>query len=114
MQHKLWQALDILREMGWTKGQMEDSSAQHCMAGAIMAAHGLDMHDSLWIFLPESQILTKVIDEYHPGLSVAGFNDHEDTTWPMVSHMMEKAAIRGDELVDQPTPSNRNSLGERL
>lgn len=114
MQHKLWEALDILRDKGWCKNVQVNQVGEHCMAGAVMAAHDMPS-GSYWLFLPERRLLDAAVQATHPGFTVAGFNDHPDTTWPMVEALMEKAAIRGDELVsDEPTSTYRHSLGEQL
>jgi hypothetical protein len=123
MKHNLWEALDLLREKGWCQGQAKHPlTGALCMAGAVIAA---DRGKIVWRDRVENKLLQDTITALHPNrsvgffslgdLSVALFNDDPETTWEMVETIMEKAAIRGDEIVDDERGADkRYVLGEHL
>jgi len=85
------------------------------MAGAMTHVNGL--RGSQWLHLIDKNVVMGTIASLYGkryGETIASFNDHPETTWAMVEEVMEKAAIRGDELVDEPTQTDWDRVGEQL
>lgn len=110
MGNRIWDAIDILRRGGWTKNTFTDEGGRHCLQGALHEAHGLRPFDERHVGLPVSEelasdvrLVNEVIHAQFPeragGVGVSRFNDHPSTTVDDVVRVMEKAAVRRDELV---------------
>lgn len=108
MDDLLWKALDIMRERGLAKCMLEDAEGHVCMNGAINTV--LTGSPTVWAFLSAEAstartMLSEVAEELFPDRTseIAGcpasFNNHPLTTQAEVEMVMEKAAIRQDEVL---------------
>lgn len=116
MSTKLWEALDIMRQGGLAKGVWRDRNA-HCLIGALAEAE--QQIDALGFvsvgseFLSESPdiaLLASVAQELFPERTgerwsppnweiVASVSDHRQTTQADAELIIEKAAIKRDEVL---------------
>jgi hypothetical protein len=107
--NKIRQAIDVLAARGWTKGAFTDLSGRHCLQGALYEAHGVCplRRGSVVGPLPSAlaadvRLVNDVVEANYPerfgGVGVSRFNDHPETTVDDVVLVLEKAAVRRDEL----------------
>ena len=110
--NKLWEAIDVINERGWTRLAAENDDGV-CLIGAIRRAHGLNNLSGVEGFLSPNtdavyadfDIVKAVIHEQYPDFSAAtdcelpGFNDRQAESKTDVIRVLEKAAIKKDELV---------------
>lgn len=96
--------LEELRTRGWTRGVLEDRDGHVCAVGAMQRALGCT---SPWLVTCEDMehYLTPLIKELFPErlflLSchpLITFNDYKDTSQEDVEALLEKGAIRAEEL----------------
>ncbi|MDP9387867.1 MAG: hypothetical protein M3Q48_08040 [Actinomycetota bacterium] len=108
--NKIRQAIDVLAARGWTKGVFTDLSGRHCLQGALYEAHGVCplRRGSVVGPLPSElaadvRLVNEVVEANYPerfgGVGVSRFNDHPETTVDDVVLVLEKAAVRRDELL---------------
>lgn len=104
-------AMDLLKEHGWTKGTCQNVRGQLCVGGAIAVAVG--HHPGLWQgveFTSAMDMVGEVAHEQYPERShlypvqvpnnwAVSFNNHPETTEEELFRVCEKAAIRLDEVV---------------
>ncbi len=112
---KIWEALDTLRERGWFQGSSTcqgTSSAYKqvkngttCLYIALMLAHGDEWSEA---YRRDMDVLRGVCLEYFPEradldskaeTTIIQVNNHPDTTYGDVETLLEKAAIRSDEVL---------------
>lgn len=111
MTSKLWETLDYLASRGWHKGGFEAADGGMCMLGANRWVHcGTTsiLHPGLEdATRTDTEAMMAVIVEQFPDrirsnssiYQVADFNNHKDTTFEDVQRVLEKAAIRTDEVL---------------
>lgn len=112
---RLWEALDTLRNEGWfqgssvcqgaTSGNKKVGKGYTCLYIALHRAH--DRTDSNE-YLRDVAVLRDVCLEYFPERTNAyscrestliQVNNHSDTTYGDIEMLLEKAAIRADEVL---------------
>lgn len=112
MATKLWEALDIMRDGGHTKGVWYDGSS-HCLVGAVSKAHrGIDQAMALdrqptampgdldSLAMVARELFPERIKYSRESWSIlAEFNDDRSTTVDDAALVLEKAAIRSDEIL---------------
>jgi hypothetical protein len=117
------QALEALRCFGWGKGHLKNpEDGTLCAMGALNMAEFLNAESHLLIQEPatvpdavaDMNALAKVVDEQYPDrvvdygsralcvawTKIAGFNNHEYTTFADVEKVFEKAIAARHEEVD--------------
>ena len=113
---RLWDAIDRLKAHpeSWSKGNVTGNT--RCLIGHVLNNDNYEGFGYIaFANLPEARLLHSVIcDQYldrvvrrdvddfwkeRPSTAVWRFNDHRDTTVNDVIRVLEKAAIRADELV---------------
>jgi hypothetical protein len=76
---------------GWMKGDFNDGRGRFCLVGAC--------NQDTTIILIREVAREMYPDRTGPYLGAAQFNDHEDTIWPDIEAVLDKAALRYDETV---------------
>lgn len=97
----LWKTLDFHRSHAWVKGEYR-SGEKYCVVGAFRGA--ADLHgrwqemEFLWAFI---SVATEMFPKANgdPWRAAQEFNDHHLTRKWMVDQVLEKAAIRADEVL---------------
>ena len=97
-------AIEVLAARGWTKGAFADDSGRHCLQGALYESHGCQPAAALTRELRDDvRVVNEVIEAEYPdrygAVGISRFNDHEDTTLDDVVRVLEKAALRRDEVL---------------
>ncbi len=112
---KLWEALDTLRERGWfqgssvcqgaTSGGKSVGSGSSCLYIALSIAHS---EEETAAYRRDMETLREVCLEQFPErtdplsireTTLIQVNNHSDTTYRDVETLLEKAAIRSDEIL---------------
>ena len=109
MTDRIRAAIEVLARTGWTKQAFTDEDGRHCLQGALYEAHGLvpRCDDQPGVALRDDlaadvRAVNEVIQEQYPdrfgAVGISRFNDHQETTVDDVVRVLEKAAVRNDEL----------------
>lgn len=110
MTNRIREAIDILARAGWTKNSFTDEAGRHCLQGALYEAHGLRPFTDDHVGVPvgreladDIRLVNEVVRAEFPervgGVGASRFNDDPLTTGEEVVRIMEKAAVRRDELL---------------
>ncbi len=110
MTNRIRSAIDVLVRRGWTKDAFTDEAGRHCLQGALYEAHRLALPVENQPGRPvparlaeDLRLVNEVIDAQYPdrfgGVGASRFNDHPETTLADVLRVLEKAAVKRDELV---------------
>ncbi len=110
MTNTIQEAIRVLSRKGWAKDTFTDGTGRHCLQGALYEAHGVCPLDSRNVgravtgeLAADVRLVNEVIRDQFPervgAVGISRFNDHPETTLDDVIRVMEKAAIRKDELV---------------
>ncbi|MEO6120535.1 MAG: hypothetical protein ABIW46_00485 [Acidimicrobiales bacterium] len=111
MVNKIREAIGVLANRGWTKNAFTDSDGRHCLQGALYEAYGVTScdrphHRQLKMageLAADMRLVNDIIAGEYPdrfgGVGASRFNDHPETTVDDVVRVLEKAAVRRDELV---------------
>lgn len=95
----------------WHQGSLNDGRGNFCGIGhvrQVMENNGIEIDNTSGLFFKISKIMNEVAGEQYPERAVynlsdmysfANFNDHPDTTEDEVVAVMEKAAVRFDEII---------------
>ena len=103
---KIWEALDRMREMGWSQlGKGTHHGAGGCMSSALLRVYNCNNNDLA--FRRDLNILIEVCSEQYPEAVVDSFpiktiwnvNDDPNRRFEDIERIMTTAAIRADELV---------------
>lgn len=108
--NRIRQAIEVLAGRGWTQGAFTDEGGRHCLQGALYEAHGVCplRRGSVVGPLPpdlaaDVALVNEVVGANYPerfgGVGVSRFNDHPETTVDDVVRVLEKAAVRRDEVL---------------
>lgn len=114
MDNVIRNAIEVIAEKGWIKGDLERQNGYIsqssdtpeewtrpgvCMIGALRFGAKIDRSEDLPIYI--MNIVQNVIDDqlFDRGHNIPFFNDHEDTVVEDVIMVLEKAAVRLDEVV---------------
>ena len=109
MSNRIRAALEILARRGWAQGSFTDDVGRHCIQGALYEAHCIDpdVYERVWRpltppLLADMGLVNEVIEAEYPerygAVGVSRFNDHPETTVDDVVRVLEKAAVRRDEI----------------
>ena len=107
---KVRQALEILRERGMCKHQLEDSGGRVCAYGALNIAYSGNSQHTVFVsqgddgWTSDSIALLQTAKALFPDRSLdyeslAVFNNHEDTTQEDLELVFEKTAVELGEMV---------------
>ena len=110
MHNRIREALGLLARNGWVKGRFSDEEGRHCLQGALYEAHQCQPRTPgrLGRSLPgeladDIRLVNETVAAQYPdrvgAVGVSRFNDHPDTTIDDIVRVLEKAAVRRDELV---------------
>lgn len=103
MTNHIRRALEVLASTGWTKHAFTDDGGRHCLQGALYDAYGLCPDKVTGELADDVRIVNQMIEEQYPdrfgAVGISRFNDHPETTLEDVVRVLEKAAIRKDELL---------------
>ena len=111
MANRIREAIEVLARRGWTQGAFTDDSGRHCLQGALYEAYGCQprQHGRLTRTTTNADItadvrlVNEVIAAEYPdrvgAVGISRFNDHPETTIDDVVRVLEKSAIKRDELV---------------
>lgn len=105
MSNKIREGIEVLAEYGWRKNAFGNAKNGFCILGAVRETMGGQMFCHNIFNTNEHSTLRDVILEQFPDrvnpLSdvVPNFNDHDSTKIEDVILVMEKAAIKMDEVV---------------
>lgn len=108
MANRIREAIEVLARRGWTQGTFTDETGRHCLQGALYEAHGCqprkpghcttaDAHVAADLRLVNETIAAEYPDRVG-AVGVSRFNDHPETTIDDVVRVLEKSAIRRDEM----------------
>lgn len=111
MSNRIRAALELLARTGWVKGHFSDEDGRHCLQGALYEVHGCQPrvpgHLGRTVdgdLAADLQLLNEIIAAEYPermgAVGVSRFNDHADTTLEDVVRVLEKSALRRDEIVE--------------
>ena len=104
MTNHIRSAIAVLARTGWTKHAFTDDNGQHCLQGALYDAYGLCPSRVTGELAADVRLLNQTIEEQYPerfgAVGISRFNDHPETTLEDVIRVLEKAAVRKDELLD--------------
>lgn len=107
MANRIREAIQLLASRGWTQGNFTDERGSHCLQGALHEAYGCtprkpgeavtaDLADDI-------RLVNEVIAAEYPdrfgAVGISRFNDHPETTVDDIVRVLEKSALRRDELV---------------
>lgn len=107
MANRIRHAIELLASRGWTQGRFTGDGGAHCLQGALYAAHGCTPRRpgevvagdlSADIRLVNETIAAEYPDRFG-AVGISRFNDHPDTTVDDVVRVLEKSALRRDELI---------------
>ena len=107
MANRIREAIELLASRGWTQGRFSDDGGSVCLQGALYEAYGCmprrfgeavtgDLADD--IRLVNATIAAEYPERYG-AVGISRFNDHAETTVDDVVRVLEKSALRRDELV---------------
>lgn len=111
MANRIREAIEVLARRGWTQGAFTDEQGRHCLQGALYEAHGctprqhgrLTRTSTNGDITADIRLVNDIIAAEYPervgAVGVSRFNDHPDTTIDDVVRVLEKSAIRRDELI---------------
>ena len=109
MANRIREALELLARRGWTKGRFTDDDGRHCLQGALYEAHGCRPRTVGHLgrtlsgeLADDVRLLNETIAAEYPdrlgAVGISRFNDHPETTVEDVVRVLEKTAVRRDEL----------------
>lgn len=102
MTNHIRRALEVLARTGWTKHAFTDDGGRHCLQGALYDAYGVCPDRVSGELAQDVRLVNETIEEQYPerfgAVGISRFNDHPETTLDDVIRVLEKAAIRKDEL----------------
>jgi len=90
----------------WGKGEFVLPSGKRCAYGGLAAVLDIDIEDDACLPHQYESALDAAAEALFPDRFVtiwadarntAAVNDHDDTTWPDIEQVLEKAAVRWDE-----------------
>lgn len=103
MTNHIRRAIEILARTGWTKNTFTDEEGRHCLQGALYDAYGVCPSRVTGELAADVRLVNETIEEQYPerygAVGISRFNDHADTTIADVVRVLEKAAVRKDELL---------------
>ena len=104
--NKLWEAIDVINERGWTRNTMQAPDGGGCLIGALRFAYGIDpLHymeeigDQAAAYCVDREMVIEVLKAEYGTNEPTDFNDDTAESKEDVIRVFEKAAIMKDELV---------------
>lgn len=109
MANRIREAIEVLARRGWTQGAFTDDAGRHCLQGALYEAYGCQprrpgQHSTTHAHVTaDLSLVNEIIAAEYPdrvgAVGISRFNDHPETTIDDVVRVLEKSAIRRDEIV---------------
>lgn len=109
--NRIREAISVLARRGWTKDAFTDGDGRHCLQGALYEAYGVNASDCAHHMrlrlagelAADMRLVNDIVASEYPdrfgGVGASRFNDHPETTVDDVVRVLEKAAVRRDELI---------------
>ena len=101
--NKLWEAIDVINERGWARRTMRSPDGRVCLIGALRTAHGYNPSDCALrnegAYGADRDIVVGIISSEYGTKEPTDFNDDIAKSKEDVIRVLEKAAIKKDELV---------------
>ena len=110
MANRIREAIELLARRGWTQGTFTGEDGSHCLQGALYEAHGCVPrrpgalgHTLTGDLADDIRLVNATIAAEYPervgAVGISRFNDHPETTVDDVIRVLEKSAVRRDEVV---------------
>lgn len=107
MANRIREAIALLASRGWTQGRFVDDGGSHCLQGALYAAYGCTPRRPgetvTGLLAADIRLINETIAAEYPerygAVGISRFNDHPATTIDDVVRVLEKSALRRDEVL---------------